>query len=264
MLRTVKGIFQRQSQETLIKQYTQDLATITSKIHQLDQLLKRKDATKARWHRRCNLHGTSALALVNAIFYVQLEDKHFILISIIVSIVMFILLKWTLNRWFEFSTQRTVSRLTRLRAQHQEKLEALKQKTHFYSTNSLIQRFSSGEHQAEDAMTLMDEEMKTKYEELGALQKELESFQKHENTEDSQAQREKWFDKVLDVISGGDLKLESQVKPTVCGSCGKHTGSYSIAGTRLQYVCPLCGWRYDSDEKKKLETVGQEPSKKVT
>ncbi|SCU80795.1 LANO_0B01178g1_1 [Lachancea nothofagi CBS 11611] len=250
MFRQVMGLFRAQSQESLIKQYTHDLASLTSKIHQLDQSLKKKDVGKAKWHKWCYLYGSSLLALFNAVLYLQLADKHFVIASLIVSVIVFVFLKWGIDKWYEFFTQRTLRKMDQLRAAHQEKLEALKQKTHFYSTNSLIQRFSSGEHQEEDAVTLMDEEMKTKYDELHKLRQELATFQKQENPQESQVQRDKWFDKVLDVIGGGDVKLESQVKSIVCGKCEKHAGSYRIAGLRLQYVCPLCNWRYDSEEKK--------------
>lgn len=248
MFSKVKGLIRGQSQETLIKRYTQQLATITSKIHQLDVALKKKDATRSKWQGYMNLYGSSALAVFTAASYLRLSDKHFILAILVASVAAFVLLKWTLNKWFEYSAQRTVRKLDKLRAEHQDKLEALKQKTHFYSTNSLIQRFSSGEHQAEDAVTLMDEEVRSKHEELSKLQRELEGFKSHENTQESQVQREKWFDKVLDVISGGDLKLNSQMKPIVCSECGKHAGSYSIGGTQLHYVCPFCGWKFDTPD----------------
>ncbi|SCV01654.1 LAME_0G17634g1_1 [Lachancea meyersii CBS 8951] len=248
MLRQLTGLFRVQSQESLIKQYTQDLARITSQIHQLDMSLKQKDVGKSKWHKRCYIHGSGLLALFNAVLYVQLADKHFIIASLVVSLIVFLALKWGIDKWYEFFTQRTLRKVERLRAQHQEKLEALKQKTHFYSTNSLIKRFSSGQHQEEDAMTLMDEEMKSKYEELTKLKRELADFQKQGNSQESQVQRDKWFDKVLDIISGGDVKLESQLKPVICGNCKRHAGSYTVSGMRLQYVCPLCNWRYDSDK----------------
>ncbi|SCU78819.1 LADA_0A07866g1_1 [Lachancea dasiensis] len=254
MLGEVMGLFRAQSQESVIKQYTHDLTSITSKIHQLDQSLKKKDSSKAKWLRRWYLQGTSFLVLLNAALYVRLADKHLIFASIIVSVLMLVAMKWGTEKWYAFFTQRTLRRMDQLRADHQEKLEALKRKTHFYSTNSLIQRFSSGEHQAEDAVTLMDEEMKTKYEELNKLRDELSTFQKQGNSPESQVQRDKWFDKVLDVISGGDVNTEPQMKPVVCNKCQKHTGSYTVPGLPLQYVCPLCNWRFNSDEDTRPET----------
>ncbi|CUS24953.1 LAQU0S22e00914g1_1 [Lachancea quebecensis] len=248
MFSKVKGLIRGQSQETLIKQYTHQLATITSKIHQLDLALKKKDVLRSKWQGYLSIYGSSALAVLTAASYLRISDKHLMLAVLVAAVALFVLLKWTLNKWFEYSTQRTTRKLDKLRAEHQEKLEALKQKTHFYSTNSLIQRFSSGEHQAEDVVTLMDEEVKSKHEELSKLQKELEGFKSHENTQESQVQREKWFDKVLDVISGGDLKLDSQIKPILCSQCGKHAGSYSVSGTQLHYICPFCGWKFDNTE----------------
>ncbi|SCU92426.1 LAFA_0F10374g1_1 [Lachancea sp. 'fantastica'] len=248
MLRQVTGLFKAQSQESLIKQYTQDLARITSQIHELDKRLKQKDAGKSLWHKRFYLHGSGILALLNAVLYAQLNDKHFVIASLIMSVVIIIALKSGVDRWYDFSRQRTMRKVERLRAQHQEKLETLKQKTHFYSTNSLIKRFSSGQQEEEDAVTLMDEEMKTKYEELSKLKRELADFQKQGNPHESEAQRDKWFDKVLDVISGGEMKTDSQLKPVVCQKCKKHAGSYTVPGAALQYVCPLCNWRYDSKE----------------
>ncbi|CEP60969.1 Lnp1p LALA0_S02e03796g [Lachancea lanzarotensis] len=257
MLRQVTGLFKAQSQESLIKQYTQDLARITSQIHELDKRLKQKDVGKSLWHRRFYLHGSGILALINAVLYAQLTDKHFVIASLIISVLIILSLKSGIDRWYDFSKQRTLRKVERLRAQHQEKLETLKQKTHFYSTNSLIKRFSSGQQEEEDAVTLMDEEMRTKYEELDKLKRELADFQKQQgNPQESEVQRDKWFDKVLDVIAGGEMKNDSQFKPVMCGKCKKHTGSYTIPGTTLRYVCPLCGWRYESKEK--ASSVAQE------
>ncbi|SCV99347.1 LAFE_0A01178g1_1 [Lachancea fermentati] len=248
MFKTIGGLFRRQDQESLIKEYTKDLASITSKIHQLDQSLKRKDVTQSKWQRRLNLHGMSAIVLLNAVNYIQIGSRQIFALYAVLSIAFFILLKWLLRCWFNFSNERTIKKLDQLKVDHQEKLENLKQKTHFYSTNSLIQRFSSGEQQSEDAITLMDEEMKNKHEELDKLQKELENLKKQGDSSESQEQREKWFDKVLGVLSGGDIQLDRQIKPIVCAECGKSTGCYTVLGAPLKYVCPLCGWKFDSNE----------------
>ncbi|SCU82790.1 LAMI_0C00914g1_1 [Lachancea mirantina] len=267
MLTRVRHLFRPETQESLIKKYTRDLSTITSQIHSLDKTLKKKDVTQAKWQRNFNIYGSSLLIALTAVLYTFFKTKAALWLVVAASFAAFIALKVCIKKWFNFSAQRTSLKMDKLKAEHQEKLEALKQKTHFYSTNSLIQRFSSGEYQAEDAITLMDEEMKKKHEELGQLQEELRNLKHQEDTQESQAKREKWFDKMLGVLSGGDA-VNAQIRPIICQKCGKHAGSYMLPGMPLQYVCPLCGWELKSesadsvkvgDEKKSDSTLSKEP-----
>lgn len=265
MFKTLGGLFKGQSQDKLIKKYTKDLAEITSRIHYLEQGLKKNQSVLNQWQRQLNFYGPSTLLLLSSAVYMAYtrHNRLTLVLYLAVSIVVFILLKILLNKWFAFRAQRSMRKLDQLRASHQEKLETLKKETNFYSTNSLIQRFSSGETQSEDAMTLMDEELNSKYKELQDLQKELHTLREDEsNGLHKNEEREKWFDKVLGVLSGGDLNLDNQLKPIVCSQCGQHTGSFMVVNKPLKYVCPLCNWTYDSDEKRE-EEVTEEVNKKL-
>lgn len=143
------------------------------------------------------------------------------------------------------------SRIAALRSLHQEKMEELKQKTNFYYTNSLIQRFSSGESGSDDLMLLIDDEVKSKQEQLEKLKAELDRLREDEQlksqSEDVEA-REKWFDKALGLLAGGDdvKNLQSSISLIVCPQCKESRGCYSAVGVPFTYICTNCGYKQDN------------------
>lgn len=247
MLSTLGNWFSNRGKNNVINKYTKDLAEITSKIHYLDQKLKTNDQSLAHFHKLINFYGLSLVVLILSVIYVYYRNYIFLVIGCIPCILFIILSKFLLNKGFDIQRRRSLKKIDELRVLHQEKLESLKKDTDFYSTTSLIQRFSSGEYSAEDVSTLMDEELQEKYQELKKLKEELSVLKKNNKLgTDISDEREKWFDKVFDVLSGGDLSLQNRLKPIICSKCNEHNGCFIVSNSSWKYDCPSCHYKMES------------------
>ncbi|GAV52361.1 hypothetical protein ZYGR_0AG03520 [Zygosaccharomyces rouxii] len=228
----------RGKQKTLVERYTEELTNITSQIHQLDRKLKSSQEASDNLQSQLTYYGLATSVLV--LSYMHWIYRCFLpysILSAITTLALTGLIKSLASRASQWQRERQSRKLSRLRASHQQKLNKLKEETNFHATNSVIQRFSQGEDQTDDAMLLMDEEIGKKYQELKKLQDELNQFRKTGSSKDKQ-ERDKWFDKVLNVLAGGDIP-----RPIVCTQCHKHSGAYCVGDAPLAYICPLCGWR---------------------
>nr|CAO98814.1 hypothetical protein [Nakaseomyces delphensis] len=244
------------SKKSLVQRYTADLSQITQQIHELDQSIKNRQASVGKLQGQITYMGITFIMVLVA--YVHLEYHNTIISSgcAICSLVILILFKWLVYRLYAKYHQYKLKRLAYLRGVHQKKLDKLKEETNFNATHSIIQRFSSGETQSEDAMILMDEEMSKKYNELNELQKQLTELRQNESKLKDPKERDVWFDKVLGVLSGGD---EMAPRPIICPQCNEHTGAYRLANRPLRYVCPNCSFKIEEQvlqpEEVKKETV---------
>lgn len=235
--------------KTPVERYTEELTNITSQIHQLDRKLKSSQQASDKLQVQLTYYGLAISILVSG--YTHWNYRTALPYSIangIATLVIVGLMKTLASRTDKWHRERQSRQLNRLKASHQQKLNKLKEETNYHATNSVIQRFSQGEDRTDDAMLLMDEEIGKKYEELKKAHEELNQFRKTGSSKDKE-EREKWFDKVLNVLAGGDIP-----RPIICTKCHKHSGAYSVGEVPLEYICPLCGWRepapHDKEETK--------------
>ncbi|KAL3229158.1 hypothetical protein RNJ44_02245 [Nakaseomyces bracarensis] len=244
------------SKKSLVQRYTADLSQITQQIHELDKSIKNRQAKVDRLQGQITYLGITATMVVMA--YVHLEYGNMLLScgSGVGSIFVLVLFKWFMYRLYAKYHQYKLRRLARLRGEHQKKLDKLKEETNFNATHSIIQRFSSGETQSEDAVILMDEEISKKYGELNELQKQLTELKQNEAKLKDPKERDVWFDKVLGVLSGGD---EMAPRPIICPQCSEHTGAYRLVNRPLRYVCPNCSFKIE--EKVEEEVVEEKEMK---
>lgn len=198
-------------------------------------------------------YGSGLTASVFAYAYWKFEGSWVLLFACVIGCVAFlIVVKYGAYRVDQWMRDRQSVKLGKLRALHQKKLEKLKEETNYHATNSIIQRFSQGEDQSEDAMLLMDEELQDKYKELHNLKEELAHFRQDDRLKDKH-ERDKWFDKVISAVAGGDT-VNGMFLPVVCPKCKGQTGLYHLGNRAFRYVCPLCGWVIDSTSEESKET----------
>lgn len=226
----------------IIKQYTKDLSSITTKIHEYEQKLKGTETKLQHTKTTVTYYYLSALLCGSAVVYLRKSPRHAISIAI-AGLAVLILIRITLTHLFLLLSRSYEEKLNKLRSSHQEKMEELKERTNFYYTNSLIQRFSSGENGSDDLMLLMDDEVKKKHEQLENLRSELDQLrasEKEENPNDEA--REKWFDKVFGLLSGSDEtnSLQQSLSLIRCPECNESFGCYSVVGVAFEYICPKC------------------------
>lgn len=245
--------FRRGKQKTLVERYTEELTSITSQIHRLDQKLKSSQQASDKLQWQLGLYGAiSAVAISAYVHWYYASVWLYPLASAGATIFFVILAKGVAARIDQWTRERQARQLDSLRALHQQKLNKLKEETNFHATNSVIQRFSQGEDQSDDAMLLMDEEINKKYHELKDLQEELNQFRKPGGSKDKQ-ERDKWFDKVLNVLAGGDIP-----RPIICKKCQRQSGAYRVGNEPLAYICPLCGWQEPPKETAAAKDESQE------
>ncbi|QLG73067.1 hypothetical protein HG535_0E01510 [Zygotorulaspora mrakii] len=229
------------SKKTLVQRYTDELSEITSQIHDLDRKLEKSQLYIDRLQSHLTYYGAAITICTFAYLYWKYEDNWiYVIVGIVTTILLIGICKWGTYRVHDFIRRNQSKKLARLRARHQEKLEKLKEETNYHATNSIIHRFSGGDDQSEDTLKLMDEELKGKYEELNDLKKELAQL-RNDDTLKTQTERDKWFDKVINAIGGGN-DFSKMMVPIVCGNCRAQTGSYRMLNRPLNYACPICGW----------------------
>lgn len=251
------------SKKTLVQKYTDDLSHITSQIHELDGKLKRSQVSMDNLQSQLTYYGSGLIISLFAFLYWEYNGNWFVVFTgFVIGVFVTALSKWSAYKVYQWIRERQSLKLGKLRAVHQEKLEKLKEETNYHATNSIIQRFSQGEDQSEDAMLLMDEELKSKYEELNVLKDELAQFRQNDSLKDKQ-ERDKWFDKVINALAGGD-NINGMSRPIVCNKCKRQTGAYRMGNRPLQFVCPFCGWSINENEGSHQPTIGKDSGTKST
>ncbi|KAJ9573165.1 putative integral membrane zinc-ribbon metal-binding protein [Nakaseomyces glabratus] len=238
-------MFWFRDKRTLVQRYTADLAQITTQIHDLDKSIKHGSERVARLQRQVTYFGLSAITLLGSYMFLNYTPA-ITVIAMAGAVAIVVIVKLLLSKMYQVYHQYRIKKLSQLRGLHQKKLDKLKEETNYNATSSIIQRFSSGETQSEDAVILMDEEISKKYNELTELQKQLTELKQNEKKLMDPKERDVWFDKVLGVLSGGD---EMAPKPIICTNCNEHCGAYRLLNRPLKYVCPNCGIKIDETAK---------------
>lgn len=261
MFSTIRG-WGSGSKKTLVQRYTDDLSQITTEIHELDRKLRTSQQVMDYLQSELTYYGSGLTISVFAYSYWRWDGNWFgLAASVAASLVLLVLIKYTAYKAGQWNRNRQSRKLAKLRASHQEKLERLKEETNYHATSSIIQRFSQGEDQSEDAMILMDEELRNKYKELSQLKEELAHFKQDDRLQDKK-ERDKWFDKVINALAGGDT-VNKMFLPIICPECKVQTGVYHLGNLAFKYVCPQCGCSIDTSKgqaSKQLEKQAEEVS----
>ncbi|QLQ79971.1 hypothetical protein HG537_0C06200 [Torulaspora globosa] len=236
------------NRRTLVQRYTDELSQITGEIHELDRRLKSSQQAMDNLQSMLTYNGSGVVVAVFAYLYWVWDGQWFrIAVGVAGCIAIMAVVKYTAYRSGQWNRNRQSRKLAKLRALHQEKLEKLKEETNYHATSSIIQRFSQGEEQSEDAMILMDEELRDKYRELNDLKEELAQFKQEDKLKDKK-ERDKWFDKVINALAGGDT-VNKMFLPITCPKCQAQTGVYRLGNLAFRYVCPVCGYAVDTSNK---------------
>lgn len=236
------------NKKSLVEKYTEDLSQITSKIHEIENKLRKTQDKVDYLQYNITYYGSGlTFSLFAYVFWNFKENKMAIFVSTFTCIFLIIICKLGTNKASTILRNKRNIQLGKLRALHQKKLEKLKEDTNFNATNSIIQRFSSGEQQSDDIMLLLGDEINDKYKELAVLKEELIKLKESDSLMKNKEERDKWFDKVIGIIAGGN-DLNSFSKPILCPKCSKHFGSYRIGDKPIKYICPACGWKLDELE----------------
>uniref|UniRef100_A0A060THQ6 Endoplasmic reticulum junction formation protein lunapark n=1 Tax=Blastobotrys adeninivorans TaxID=409370 RepID=A0A060THQ6_BLAAD len=183
--------------------------------------------------------------------------------------------RWALTRWYGWLSRTNDESLKALLAQRHEMVEELKQKTNFYSTQALLDRFDPDSKPSKSDKTEKNEKLgKQEFKSNASVQS---SGQKPgQTTKQGQASPgqtpglqhpqvplpqginpqsarilkstqvayvPKWYDRILDLIVGEDEYSSRQRYALICRNCKVHNGlaQPGEAPEDVVYICPHCG-----------------------
>lgn len=161
------------------------------------------------------------------------------------------LVRRIISLWFNKLISNNAEYIESLKTQQRQKIEDLKERTNFYKTKALLDRFDSENQQHElelEQQAQRERELQELHEAQQAqeLQQQLQTqFQQHRTFVQPQSQPQfqpTWFDRLLDkiIVSGDDNNNRYAL---ICANCKNHNG---LAGPgelpeQVIYICPHCG-----------------------
>ncbi|KAF5102805.1 hypothetical protein D0Z03_000359 [Geotrichum reessii] len=165
------------------------------------------------------------------------------------------LVRKAISLWFNKLISNNAEYIESLKAQQKQKIEDLKERTNFYKTKALLDRFDNENQQHElELEQQAQRELQELHEAQQAqeLQRQLQTqFQQQQQPfypQQNQLQfQPTWFDRLLDkiIVSGDDNNNRYAL---ICPNCKSHNG---LAGPgelpeQVIYICPHCGYKNGS------------------
>lgn len=212
-----------------LTRYSVQLSKLTEKIDQTNKKLAKNN--KHNHYYKLFIFSIISILLSSAIQWAV----PYLLSSKMKMVLNFVTLVWPFIYYKFLQVRHNVllKRLTVLREKHNTTLEDLKNKTSFYNTAAIINRYSAGQYGDQDEAKILDQEVLQKQEQLNEIRKELQ-----ENSKQSKEETDKWFDKCLNALAGGD----TLVGPLPHQNAGNLDPINSQ--TMIRIICPQC--QYDS------------------
>lgn len=226
--------------------FEKELATLSSKISSNERKIGSFKYQARQSKSFIIIYGT--LLYLFVILYVLVKNglevgkyEHGEIALILGSPILIILMVKFINFYFTKRITRIESHIEHLQSQHEAKIEELKNKTNFSSTQALLNRFADGS----DLNAQLDEE-------LLAKQKQLEEIKKLSLEGNNEAQRfnayqnqgkHHWYDSIVDVVVGTDELSPQNRYALICVNCSSHNG-LAPPGQKpefVKYICPRCG-----------------------
>lgn len=137
---------------------------------------------------------------------------------------------------YQARVKRTKAAIEQYRFEHESKIDDLKEKTKFSSTQALLNRFADGG----DVKAELDDEIAEKRRKLD----EIKKLQLEDETRRAQSIESKsWFDSIVDTVVGSEELNAEHRYALICSKCFNHNG-LAPPGTlpiEVRYVCPRCG-----------------------
>ncbi|KAL6946939.1 hypothetical protein ACO0QE_001795 [Hanseniaspora vineae] len=245
-----------------LTRYSVQLSKLTEKIEQTNKKLDKNN--KQNHYYKLFVLSIISILISSAI---QWAVPHF-LTSKIKIVLNLVTLVWPFVYYKFLQVRHNVllKRLTVLRERHNATLEELKNKTSFYNTAAIINRYSAGQYGDQDEAKILDQEVLQKQEQLNEIRKELQ-----ENSKQSKEETDKWFDKCLNALAGGDtlggplphtstgnldpINSQTMVR-IICPQCQYDSGMYKLKDDNsCVFSCPHCSFKGALDGSKKTNSM---------
>ncbi|ONH66654.1 Protein lunapark [Cyberlindnera fabianii] len=157
--------------------------------------------------------------------------------------ILIVLFMKAIASFYNMRIERTQTSAQQLKEEHSEKIEELKEKTKFSSTQALLNRFADGG----DLNAKVDEELAEKQRQLDEIKKmslEQERAAKEFSAYPQQGYKRSWIDTIVDGVVGSDELSPNNRFALICQHCLAHNGLAPPGQTpdAIKYRCPSCGF----------------------
>lgn len=227
--------------------FEKELAALSSKISKNERTIASFKYQERQSKTFVIVYGTVSYLLALLYFLVKngvnLVEYNYTELGIILSGPILLVLITKLIKFYYYKRiQRVENYVEHLKTQHQEKIEELKNKTNFQSTQALLNRFADGG----DVNAQLDEELLEKQKQLEEIKQlslqgnnEAQRFNAYPATQ----ARHHWYDSIIDLVVGADELSPNNRYALICINCSSHNG-LAPPGRKpeyVKYVCPRCG-----------------------
>lgn len=229
----------KKKKNNIIDKYTDDLTKITSDLHSLQKKLNSNSTVLSTFKIKLLSYLFIFLTILILLFFLNNNDWNFMILLLIAEFLLFLLLIIILNFYHNFKIKLINKKIAKLRVKHSKIINSLIKDTNFYSTNNLINRFTSGDLQSDDSLLLINDELNKKKNELKLIKNELNSlYLKKKNfliENDNNL-----IDKFLNYLSNNNDNLP--FLPILCKNCKKFNGIFILKDKYYNFICPICNF----------------------
>lgn len=240
-------------------EFEAELKKVTNKISYNEKRLKKLKVQKKHYQKILLLYLTAGyVAYFSYVYYMEGKIKQpKVIMTLILSPLAIGLLYYTVLTVYNYLINNKESYIEFLKAEHNEKLSTLKEKTNFDKTRDLLARFSDGE----DLKAMEKEADDIRRKKLEYMQM-IQDGEKGKILEDLQKQQHSnsgFYDHFLNALLGENELGPDKRYALICTNCLAHNGLAppKKLPEEVKYVCPNCGFLNGTKDAKKGDPVDQ-------
>lgn len=278
--------------------YEKELSRLAAKIALRQQNLARANIRLRRAKGAVTLYCSVIYTVYSSIVIFGVKDRHWIhLFALIFGPLGIWALRWIIQSWYTWVKNSNQEYIKELEIQHKELIEELKQKTNFYSTQALLDRYDTEKSKKDQKETVQGQpgqrdqpsqgqpgaQSQPSQEQSGSPNLKSNQLRTQQsNPELAQSTTSghppsglspssvlplqpfvlytpRWYDRILDILVGEDEQSPKNRQALICANCFNHNGlaQYGESAQTVVYICPRCGFKNGLDAKHKHEIKGE-------
>lgn len=252
--------------------FEKELANISSKISKNQRSIGSFKYQERQSKSFMIIYGSLSYLFILLYFLVknglQLNLYHQKEIALIIGTpILLILATKTIIFYYAKRISRLESHIEHLKSQHESKIEELKNKTNFQSTQALLNRFTDGN----DLNAQLDEELLAKQQQLEEIKKlslegnnEAQRFNAYSQAGSSGKRH--WYDSIIDTVVGADELSPNNRFALICINCSSHNGLAppGMKPEYVKYICPRCGVLNGKDPEPAPQVIVEDVDEETT
>lgn len=252
--------------------FEKELANISSKISKNQRSIGSFKYQERQSKSFIIIYGSLSYLFILLYFLIknglQLNSYHQNEIALIIGTpILLVLATKTIIFYYAKRISRLESHVEHLKSQHESKIEELKNKTNFQSTQALLNRFTDGN----DLNAQLDEELLAKQQQLEEIKKlslegnnEAQRFNAYSQAGSSGKRH--WYDSIIDTVVGADELSPNNRFALICINCSSHNGLAppGMKPEYVKYICPRCGVLNGKDPEPAPQVIVEDVDEETT